>query len=747
MLKRNKKPVLAYLFSHWDAEWYKTVSSFNVRLNKIFDNVLLELKKENAPSFYFDGQIYALLNYLKFNPDKKNLIKKLIKEKKLFIGPFFVSADSFLVSGASIVKNLELGLKISKEFNENEFIGYLSDTFGHSKSIFKILNYFDIKNAIIWRGAPFVEADFKVNNINVTRLVRGYYQDILHSDLNAAKKAEIIEKELNKINEKSGNVLILPLGADHMNILENADNKIKEINKHLKNYEIILSNPFEYFKRAEFKKNLGENVEFLDNSNTYILPGVYSTRSDEKIQNAILEYELFYKADIFNYFTGCKYDRELDYATLELIKNHAHDSIYGCSIDEVHKMVKCRQLKVSETVNTVIKNLVQDFKKKNLISEDENKIGAFNFSNFEYGGLVKIISDKKIKNAQKIREFNFVSDDIFYNINKNPITEDFHKFFEYIVEIDPIKPFSFKNFEIKKPIKKQAVGNDFIENEFFKLFILDNKIYAIDKKTGEIYPDFIQLHSTVDNGDSYNYAPKGYPNILKLKNSKIKVQGEIKSTLQLTFEENIKLNCSLSNNSKLFELDFEFVNKKKNRKLQIVFNTNAPVEKTYAGDPVGGIYRVHNPNYLLFENLPVQDRSELKTNSYPMQKFVQGNNVSIFTKGLYEYEIYKNSVKITLLRSIGIISNPKNPARKIPAGPPIELIDAQGLYEHKISLAFAFNVEKNETEKFSNVLFDPLLAISGDYKIKNKTYIKEFESGHFLGLTNAEGKKKPLFIK
>src|SRR5699024_960868 len=119
--------------------------------------------------------------------------------------------------------------------------------------------------------------------------------------------------------------------------------------------------------------------------------------------------------------------------------------------------------------------------------------------------------DKKIKNAQKIREFNFVSDDIFYNINQNPITEDFHKFFEYIVEIEPTKPFSFKNFEIKKPTKLQTVGNDFIENEFFKLFILDNKIYVIDKKTGEIYPDFIQLHSTKDNGDSYNYAPAGYP--------------------------------------------------------------------------------------------------------------------------------------------------------------------------------------------------------------------------------------------
>ena len=293
----------------------------------------------------------------------------------------------------------------------------------------------------------------------------------------------------------------------------------------------------------------------------------------------------------------------------------------------------------------------------------------------------------------------------------------------------------------------QIVGNDFIENEFFKLFILDNKIYVIDKKTGEIYPDFIQLHSTKDNGDSYNYAPAGYPKILKLKNSKAKVNGKIKSTLQLTFEENIKLNCSLSNNSKLFELDFEFINKKKNRKLQIVFNTNKPLEKTYAGDAVGGINRLHNPNYLLFENIPVQDRSELKTNSFPMQKFVQGNNLSIFTKGLYEYEIYKNLLKIALLRSIGIISNPKNPARKIPAGPPIELFDAQGLYEHKISLAFAFGIEKKDLEKSSKLLFEPILAISGEFKNKNKTFIKKVDDGAFLGISDMNGKKKPVFIK
>ena len=72
-----KKPVIAYLHTHFDPEWYRTLDAFNVRLVEIFDKVLDELKKDKAPCFYFDGQVYSLLNYLKFRPEKKNLIKKL----------------------------------------------------------------------------------------------------------------------------------------------------------------------------------------------------------------------------------------------------------------------------------------------------------------------------------------------------------------------------------------------------------------------------------------------------------------------------------------------------------------------------------------------------------------------------------------------------------------------------------------------------------------------------------------------
>ena len=60
-----KKTVYAYLHTHWDREWYRDKEDFNIRLQNVFDIVLDELSSDRAPFFYFDGQVCALLDYLK----------------------------------------------------------------------------------------------------------------------------------------------------------------------------------------------------------------------------------------------------------------------------------------------------------------------------------------------------------------------------------------------------------------------------------------------------------------------------------------------------------------------------------------------------------------------------------------------------------------------------------------------------------------------------------------------------------
>lgn len=80
-----------------------------------------------------------------------------------------------------------------------------------------------------------------------------------------------------------------------------------------------------------------------------------------------------------------------------------------------------------------------------------------------------------------------------------------------------------------------------------------------------------------------------------------------------------------------------------------------------------------------------------------MQRFVWANGLGIITHGLTEYEVSKNTLAVTLLRSIGIISNPKNPARTTPAGPPLDVPGAQQLGENTAEFSIGFFPVKDWT--------------------------------------------------
>ena len=74
-----KKQVIAYVHSHWDREWYREFEIFRMRLLRVFDNVLDMLENNTLPSFYFDGQTGAMLDYLEIRPEKEEQIRKLQK--------------------------------------------------------------------------------------------------------------------------------------------------------------------------------------------------------------------------------------------------------------------------------------------------------------------------------------------------------------------------------------------------------------------------------------------------------------------------------------------------------------------------------------------------------------------------------------------------------------------------------------------------------------------------------------------
>jgi len=727
-----KKQVYAYLHTHWDLEWYRDEQDFNLRFLDVMDIILDELNNNKAPFFYLDGQVIALLNYIKYRKNRIEEIKKLIKNNKLAIGPFYVSADSYLINFCSMLKNIDLGKKYANQFEQKEnYIGYLSDIFGISNSIFEALKLKNIDKAVVWRGVNPKKIDnncnFIKNNIKTTWLVQGYFNDFLHNN-----NIEGLKNYLDKISKYSKDCCLLPIGADHLGMLQDANKKIKSINSKLKNYEIILTSPFEYFKNSKFD-NITKEDEFLDNSDTYILSGVYSARIPQKIKNNQIQNDLSRIIEPLNFYLKDKYKENIEEIYETLIKNHAHDGIYGCFIDSVHKAIDSRLDKCKYAINAIKKRIIGNFKEKhNIKGFSKDKIGLFNLSNSKIK-TIKLRLPYILKNSQIINIQRDFSDNLYYDIYKIPVTEDITEQYTQLIEISDNNNFEFNTVKIKKPIKKTKVTNFSIENNNIKLFIKENKINILNKKTNQNFE--IKLTDIKDMGDSYNFAPTGNYKTIDLIKSEILYDGNIQSALKLYFKD-IEIIASLDNTSDFIKFNSKINNKKENHKIQLVVILKDFINSTIAQDAIGIIKRKTDPNYKMQDFIPAKRPIELKSNSYPMQNFVCANNAIIITKGLHEYEIYKNELRICLLRCFSTISNPKNPTRSIPAGPDLKTPQAQCIGINEAEFILSFGNHKKAFKILDNI-FNNYIVIDGEYKkeINFKLWKKE-DNSFIYGINN-----------
>ena len=158
-------------------------------------------------------------------------------------------------------------------------------------------------------------------------------------------------------------------------------------------------------------------------------------------------------------------------------------------------------------------------------------------------------------------------------------------------------------------------------------------------------------------------------------------------------------------NKKLEEHNY-ISNDQINTTLFLAFTLKKPITETYSEDLNSVIKREFNPNYDMRKHLPKTKGLEVKTNFAPMQRYVGTQGFGVITQGLTEYEVKEKSLLITLLRSTGIISNPHNPSRSTPAGPPINVPEAQQLGYNCAEFSLAF-FEPEEYQKYIDIDFPP----------------------------------------
>ena len=673
-----RKQVIAYLHTHWDREWYREFEVFRMRLLRVFDNILDLLQNGKIPCFYFDGQVSALEDYLEMRPEKEKLIRSLIKDKMLFIGPFYCLVDEFLTDKTCFSKNLEIGMKIAQKYGCNDFIGYLPDTFGHSQNVVDILRDFGVDKCVVWRGCGDFPAEFSWCGMDTVNLVRGYFNDVFSINAPIEKKAELLKNNLDLLAEKSGDYILLPIGADHLGVESDIDVQIESINELLKeDYQIKLGSPFEYFKHVENNFRQFEwNDELRDNSKTFVLQGCYSSRLDLKRENV----ESTYLLDLATRFTKqqkeTKYDSLLEYAYKMLLQNQAHDSICGCSTADVHRENFIRYMKIKQIANTI----VDELKFKNHF--EEKKI--LNLSDREFSGIVEFETTQKLDGYEKINFRKGFDKYLLTDTQRIPITEDYTNIYTYLAEI---KSLETSEVEYIMPAVSETdlrVGDNFIENSNISLKIEGDNIFINGIR--------FSLVDFVDFGDSYNCGPKEDDNgtEFKILRSKVVLNNPTRVSLKIDFEgkwDIVPLIISLDKHSACLKFMFDWINTQKNHLLTAGFELARPIKEVFSEDMNQLIKRNFEPEYDIRKNLPKIRGIEAKTNTAPMQRGLlideEENNIGVVTKGLTQYEVAKNYLYIPILRATGVISNPQNPARSTPAGPPIEVETLQMIGNNK----------------------------------------------------------------
>lgn len=703
------KKIHVVAHTHWDREWYFSDNEAFIQFSYHMDEVIYALENNELDYYYLDGQLSILDDYLKVYPEKETKIKELVEANKLFIGPWYTQMDEFVVAGESVVKNLQIGIHMSKRLGGHTPLGYLPDSFGQGKDMPKIYNGFGITAAVFWRGMPnevtksrefywTAEDGSKVLTINIRN---GYYAGV------TLVEGELYQKKamLDLVAEDSATeVVTLPVGGDQRAVDRDLKAIIQEVNEQFgTEYKIEESNYPHIFnllkeKATELPTAQGE---FMSGSVSKIHRSIYSSRYDLKKLNDTIENRLIFQLEPLMLMAddlGIPFKRELlDYIWTLLLKNHAHDSIGGCNTDKTNEMILARYKEADQLSYSTIDYLVRKIS-ESIKGIQENDLILFN--TVPYTRTDPYIVEVSTKHASiKLLDKNnhelasqILSTEKVYagEVRRSESDYDEAKYY-YIHKVSFIKetpPLAYTIITVKElsesndSAKPSVLASTLIENETYKITFSDGQFTILAKEQGETYENCLYVEESGDEGDTYDYSPAYHDKVHQLvfDTTDVSVQtGPFLSTMtlngnwtlpkdlqarkseELNTTVNYTLSLSLSKESKRIDMKIKINNQAMDHRMRLVVKTPVKNKVSYA-DTLFGIVERQN------QDPHIQDWRKLgwkeePTEIYPMIHYANIHDSAaswtIMSKGIKEYQVIDDQIYMTLFRGVGFLGRPE----------------------------------------------------------------------------------------
>ena len=354
MSARPPTPAVLHLVphTHWDREWYEPFQRFRLRLVDMVDGVLDRAEADRRFCFTFDGQTAMLEDYLEIRPEAEARIRALVATGQLAVGPWRILSDEFLVSGETLVRNLEAGVARAERFGRVMAVGYLPDEFGHAAQIPQLLRLAGFGHAAVWRGVPaavdrhaFHWSAPDGSTVRTEYLVGGYGNAaglFAYPDVAVAGR-----RLLERLAPFFGPDPVLAMyGADHAAPLPELLEVVDEINRRQDGYQVRLATLAGYVLHetgADGQELPRWQGELRSSARANILMGVISARVGLKAACARAERLLARYAEPLQALHGTGWPEAfLELGWRRLVESSGHDSITGCGADAVADHVAVR---------------------------------------------------------------------------------------------------------------------------------------------------------------------------------------------------------------------------------------------------------------------------------------------------------------------------------------------------------------------------------------------------------------------
>lgn len=726
--------------THWDREWYLPFENFRLKLVDLIDR-LLDLMEQNPEFCHFnlDGQGIVLEDYLAIRPENEERLQRLIADGRITIGPWYVLNDEFLVSGEATVRSLLIGHKVVSRFGPVMKVGYLPDQFGNISQMPQILRNFGIDNCIFGRGwqavdgRPMEFAWVAPDGSEVMASLMAFWYNnaqTFPADPKAAVAYAQGIRDMMAPIAASGQLLLMN-GVDHLEAQYNLPACLAAIRGNLDGDEIVHSTLPAYVEglrkdveagRLSLQKHKGELREDRGNC---VLAGVLSARTYLKQANSRCQRLLencaepactaaAFLARAGDGQTAYRYPAgELEYAWKLLLQNHPHDSICGCSLDEVHDEMMSRFTKVEQVAGDLRARALGAIARR--VNVEGPALMVFNPLTWERSGLVRATA--YIPLGEPVRDhaqwdpaddwpaLEIIAPDgssVPYTLissrrtgrsvlhpERLPLSQWVREFkVEFMAEKVPA--MGYATYRLKRaermPRFQQGLQNICAGCATVDSGVVSLQLSALHKGELELqrgaddeqYLSHISsLEDVGDVGDEYNFrSPARQARVMGcgFQASRVTVDGpasrevEFQQTLTLpeaalpdgsaragrTVDCPVTLRARVFPGSRRVEFQSSIDNRARDHRLRAIFSTEAEgAETSVAG---GSFDAVERP-------LRLPEDWANATPSRPMDGWVDISNgrqgLAVLVDGLKEFELYgdeNRTVAITLLRCVGALS-------------------------------------------------------------------------------------------